>query len=640
MGRAILPYGSWPSPITAESLVSGAVGISEVQADGGDVWWSESRPDEGGRVAIMRCRDREITEVTPPDAYVRTLVHEYGGGAWTVDGGELFYVDMSDQRLRRLTPGSEAEMLTAAPEAERGVRFADGRVTPDRRWLVCVRETHGGPEPVNEIVAVALDGSQAVEVLWSASDFVMSPRVSPDGTRLAWIAWDHPDMPWDDTALWVGDLGDGALTDARLVVSNGAEALCEPGWGPDGALYVCSDREEWWNLYLVDGGDLELVAGGDYEVATPSWVFGMQRWALLDGKPLVVAGYSTGDRIVIDDAELLGIDDTIVSIGALDARSVVYSGAGFAHEPEVVRLELPVDGPAVRTVLRPGRDLGLDPAFLPAPEAITYPTTGDEVAYGLFYRPAHPDHAGPDGAAPPLIVLAHGGPTAAARRQLQLSIRFWTSRGFAVVDVDYRGSTGYGRMFRRSLYGRWGVADVEDCVSAIRFLADRGDVDADRLVIRGGSAGGYTVLSALCFHDEFTAGASHYGIADLEALARDTHKFESRYLDRLVGPYPAAREVYEARSPIHHVDGFSAPMIVLQGAEDEIVPPNQAEMIVESLRDKGVPVAYLLFEGEQHGFRKSENVIRALEAELAFFGRVLGFDPADDLPPVEIANLD
>ena len=313
----------------------------------------------------------------------------------------------------------------------------------------------------------------------------------------------------------------------------------------------------------------------------------MQRWALLGDEPVVVAGYSMGDRIVVADTELLGVDDTIVSIQACGPRSVVYSGAGFAHEPEVVRLELPVDEPAVRTVLRPGRDLGLDPAFLPAPEAITYPTADDEVAYGLFYRPAHPDHVGPDGAAPPLIVLAHGGPTAAARRQLQLSIRFWTSRGFAVVDVDYRGSTGYGRMFRRALHGRWGVADVEDCVAAARFLADRGDVDPERLVIRGGSAGGYTVLCALCFHDGFTAGASHYGIADLEALATDTHKFESRYLDRLVGPHPAARPVYEARSPIHHVDGFSAPMIVLQGAEDEIVPPNQSEMIVGVAARKG-----------------------------------------------------
>jgi dipeptidyl aminopeptidase/acylaminoacyl peptidase len=503
-----------------------------------------------------------------------------------------------------------------------------------------VRERHGpDSEAANEIVAVALDGSGRVEVLWSGSDFVMSPRIAPSGQRLAWIAWDHPNMPWDDTALYIADLGDGILADARVLVSNGAEALCEPGWGPDDELYVCSDREEWWNLYQVVDDDLDEVVGGDFEIATPPWVFGMQRWALLDDGPLVVAGYSTGDRFIFADTELLGVDDAVASVSACGPRSVVFAGAGFDREPEVVRLAIPTDGPAVRTVIRQARDLGLDAAFVPAPEAITYPTTGDEVAYALFYPPAHPDHVGPEGQPPPVMVLVHGGPTGAARRQLQLSIRFWTSRGFAVVDVDYRGSTGYGRMYRRALNDRWGIADVEDCVAAVRFLADRGDVDADRLVIRGGSAGGYTVLNALCFHDVFTAGASHYGIADLEAMTRDTHKFESRYLDGLVAPYPEGAEIYQARSSIHHVDGFSAPMIVLQGDEDEIVPPNQAEMIVSALREKGVPVAYLLFEGEQHGFRKAENVVRALESELAFFGRVLGFEPADDLPPVDIANL-
>ena len=640
MAATARPFGSWPSPITAETLVADSVRIGEVRVDDGDVWWSETRPEEGGRAAVMRWRDGTSEEITPPDAYVRTLVHEYGGGAWAVDAGELFYVDLSDQRLRRLAPGSDPELLTPVPMQPRGFRYADFDVTPDRRWLVCVRERHDTEsEPANEIVAVALDGSERVEVLWAGSDFVMSPRISPSGERLAWIAWDHPDMPWDATTLWIGDLGDGAVTDPVPLVGNGVEALCEPGWGAGDELYVCSDREEWWNLYRVDDGDLEAVVAGDFEIATPPWVFGMQRWALLTDGPIAAAGYSTGDRLVFGDTELLVADDEISSVCPAGPRSVVYSGGGFDHETEVVRVDLPADGPAVRTVLRPARDLGLEPAFVPPPESITFPTTGDEVAYGLFYRPAHPEFVGPEGPAPPLMVLAHGGPTGSARRMMQLSIRFWTSRGFAVVDVDYRGSTGYGRMYRRGLDGRWGVADVEDCVAAVRYLADRGDIDPDRAVIRGGSAGGYAVLCALCFHDCFAAGANHFGIADLEALARDTHKFESRYTDRLIGPLPEARAVYEARSPIHHLAGFSAPMIVFQGAEDEIVPPNQSEMIVAALRDRGVPVAYILFEGEQHGYRRSESFIRSTEAELAFFGRILGFDPADDLPEVEIDNL-
>jgi dipeptidyl aminopeptidase/acylaminoacyl peptidase len=630
------PFGSWPSPITAAALVSGAAGIGEVQIDGDAVWWSESRPDEGGRISVMRWHRGVTDEVTPPDAYVRTLVHEYGGGAWTVDGGELFYVDLSDQRLRRMIPGSDPTLLTPEPDIPSGLRYADGRVTPDRRWFVCVRERHGGSEPENELVAVALDGTERVEVLWQGSDFVMAPRISPLGDRLAWIAWDHPNMPWDQTALWNADLGDGVLAGPRVVVSNGTEALCEPGWGSDGELYVCSDRAEWWNLYRVVGDDLAEHAGGAFEIATPPWVFGMQRWALLDDGPIVVAGHPTGDRLIVAGTELAGTDDTITSLQACGPRSVVFAGAGFDHEAEVVRLDLPAAGPPVRTVLRPARPLGLAATFVPAPEAITFPTAAGEVAHALFYEPAHPDHVGPEGEAPPLVVLAHGGPTAAARRQLQLPIRFWTSRGFAVVDVDYRGSTGYGRSFRQALNGNWGVADVADCVAAVSYLAQRGDVDPDRVVIRGGSAGGFTVLSALCSHDVFAAGASHYGVADLEALARDTHKFESRYLESLVGPRPEADALYAARSPINNIDGFSAPMIFLQGSEDQIVPPDQSEMIVAALREKGIPVAYLLFEGEQHGFRRSESIISAIEAELAFFGRVLGFEPADELPPIEI----
>ena len=659
--KASLPYGEWPSPVTAASLVQGAAGISEVIADPVRpwlLWWAESRPDEGGRTAVMRCdlRSDDTQEVTPEGANVRTRVHEYGGGAWWPHDGSLYYVEFADQRLRRLdAPGEEPVLLTAEPSEPRAWRYADGRVTPDGRWSVCVRERHDtGGEPANELVAVAADGSQQVEKLWAGGDFVMTPRVSGDGSMLAWISWDHPNMGWDATRLHVHRLGDGELGEELMVLGRqGDRSLCEPGWdsgtaGSAPRLMVCSDHDDWWGLYEVDlgAGDLMPVVVGEFDVATPPWVFGMQRWAAAGGMVAAAAGMPSGDRIVVDGRNVAVADSSVSSLtigrdGPGGASVLAYAGAGYRHETEVAALSIDSGGHPERGAVRPARDLGLDLGLLVEPEAITFPTGpgGAAVAHALYYPPANPACAGPPGERPPLLVMAHGGPTSAARRQLQLGIAYWTSRGIAVVDVDYRGSTGYGRRYRRALDGAWGVADVEDCVAAAKFLADRGDVDPERLMIRGGSAGGFTVLASLALHDVFAAGASRYGVADLEALAADTHKFESRYLDRLVGPYPEAQDTYRARSPINHLDGFDAPMIVLQGDEDEIVPPAQSEMIVEALEARGVPVAYLLFEGEQHGFRSADNIVAALEAELAFFGRILGFTPADDLPALTISGL-
>ncbi len=633
----VTPYGEWPSPITAASLVRGAVGISECCVDGDDVWWAEVRPDEGGRTALVRFSDGRADEVTPLDAYVRTLVHEYGGGSWWVHNGVAYYVDVSDQRLRRLVPGREPTLLTPEPDTPRGVRFADFRVDAQGRFVVAVRETHHDDrEPTNELVAIPTDGSMDVRLVWGGTDFVSSPRFSPDGAQLVWVSWNHPNMPWDSTRLHAASYSDGAIGEVTIEVGNGSEAWVEPGWSPDGRLLACTDRDEWWNLVSIDNeAGLQPIVVGTFEVATPSWVFGMQRWAVTTDHTVAAVGLATGDELVIDGRTVSMPDATISSLQP--ARGgVVYVGAGYGHEPQVVRLHL--DGPNVRReVLSTGRGLPIEQGYLIEPESITFRTgDGDAQAHGLYYPPTNPAHVGPEGAAPPLLVLAHGGPTGQARRQLQLGILYWTSRGIAVVDVDYRGSTGYGRTYRRSLDGVWGIADVEDCVAAARYLADRGDADPSRLMIRGGSAGGYTVLSALAFHDAFAAGASRYGVADLEALATDTHKFESRYLDTLIGPWPETKAVYDERSPINHVDKFSAPMIVLQGDEDAIVPPNQSEMIVAALEARGIPVSYLLFEGEQHGFRKAENVIAALEAELAFFGAMLEFVPADELPPLDI----
>ncbi len=613
-------YGSWPSPISAASLVAGAVGIAEVVPDADDVWWVESRPDEGGRSALMRWRVGVTTEVTPSEANVRTLAHEYGGGAWWVHDGVALYVDLSDQRLRRITVGEHGDeaptLLTPEPSVPRGLRYADGRVLPDGAWYVCVREDHtrGTAEAVNELVAVATDGSMRIELLATGADFYSCPRPSPDGTQLAWVQWNHPNMPWDDTELWLADLDGGAVTNARRIQGGGAESIWQPEWNAAGELHYLSDRSDLWWLYR-QGQDDPVMSGA--EIVCPGWVFGLSRYAFgPDDVPVAITS--------TDGVELLSVAPTLTMVNGirLGGGELVWSGASWAHETEIWRGE---------TLVRPARDHGVPDGFLPPPESIRFATTDGDVAHAIYYAPANPNVVPPTDELPPLLVLAHGGPTSAARSQLDLAKRYWTSRGIAVVDVNYRGSVGYGRAYRNKLRGAWGVADVADCVAAARYLANRGSVDGERLLIKGGSAGGFTVLSALVYFDDFAAGASRYGVADLEALATDTHKFESRYLDLLIGPYPEAREVYVERSPINHVDKLSAPMIVLQGNEDEVVPPNQSRMIVAALEAKGVRVEYLEFEGEQHGFRKSENIITALEAELSFFGKVLGFTPAEDL---------
>lgn len=634
--RVEAPYGAWASPITAETVISAAVGLSEVRVDGDHVWWSEGRPEEGGRVQLVR----DGQDALPDGFAARTRVHEYGGGAWAVRGGVAFFANWGDQRLYRLDgPGATPVALTPEPAVPMGDRYADVDVAPDGTWLVCVREHHpaDGGEAVNELVRIPTDGADAPEVLLTGPDFVAAPRLSADGGHLAWIQWDHPNMPWDETGLWVASIGAEGLAEPELVAGGlaSSESVVQPCWSPAGELHLVSDRTGWWNLYQ-EGSD-EPVVAVEGEIGTPPWVFGMSRYAFLDDGTVVAACRRHGRD------ELLGYDVPFTSIDSVvsDGRRVLFVGASPTQESAVVRFD-PATGE--HELLRPPRDLGLDDGWISVPEAIEFPTErgpGGEArpAHALYYPPTNPEAEAPAGERPPLLVLSHGGPTAAARPMLSLATQFWTSRGFAVVDVDYGGSTGYGREYRDRLQGAWGIVDVQDCVAAAHFLAARGDVDADRLCIRGGSAGGYTTLQALTVTDVFAAGASHYGVADLGALARDTHKFESRYLDGLVGPWPEAEAVYRERSPIEHTDRLSSPMIILQGSEDEVVPPNQAELMVAALDAKGLPYAYVLFEGEQHGFRKAENIIRALEAELSFYAQVFGFTPADDIEPVEVHHL-
>lgn len=643
--RPVVPHGEWPSPITAEAVVAAAASIGEVVVDGGVIHWNELRPSEAGRVQIVRrTAAGDTVDVLPPGWSARTRVHEYGGAAWTVAGGTLVFTNWDDQRLYTVDlddTGAVGDPRPISPEpaTPHGYRHADLRIHGDR--VLCVRERHDtGGEAANEIVSIALDGSFDVATLVSGPDFVSDPRVSPDGTTLAWVAWDHPAMPWDTTTVCTAPLAaDGRAIGPPVAVAGGpGESVIMPVWSPGGTLHVVSDRSDWWNIHAVADGVVpvtDLAA----EVGTPPWVFGMCRYVFLDDGTIVFAAAADGvDRLHAlrpgGTPTVLDLPFTEISSLAGDADAVVFVGAAFDREAAVVRV-VPGEDPEV---LRAPRDLDVGAEWFSIASPVSF-ASGDRTAHALYYPPHNPTVAAPDDEQPPLLVLIHGGPTAMARARLDLAKQFWTSRGFAVVDVNYGGSTGYGRAYRELLRDAWGIVDVEDCIAAARHLADRGLADPARLCIRGGSAGGFTVLAAMTQASVFAAGASSYGVADLRALAEETHKFESRYLDGLVGPYPAAADVYADRSPINHVDRLDRPLIVFQGLEDEIVPPNQSEMIVAALRERGVPVAYLAFEGEQHGFRRSETVIRVLESELAFYGRILGFTPADELPPVDIENL-
>lgn len=578
------PYGSWKSPVTTALIVTGAVGLGQIALDGEDVYFVEMRPAEGGRMVIVRrSTDGAATDVTPPPFSVRTRVHEYGGAAFLVAGGVVWFANFADQRLYRQDPGSEPRPIT--PEVP--LRYADGVYDAARSRIVCVREDHRGDgEPVNAIVAVYAEGEGEQVVLYSGSDFCAAPRISPDGRSLAWLAWDHPNMPWDGTTLLVAEIGpDGALGEPMQVAggpsasSGWDESVLQPLWSPGGDLHFVSDRNGWWNLHRWRGGSVEPVLEMEAEFARPQWVFDPAAYGFLaDGR--IACSY------VQRGAWHIGILDP--DTGTLAALDVPYSEMGrgelrcagqrvvfIAGAPDRPMSLLSLDAVSgVVETLQTAHDLEVDAAYLSAPEAIEFETTEGRTAHAFYYPPRNPDFAAPEGERAPLLAKSHGGPTAATSIALDLGIQFWTSRGIGVVDVNYGGSTGYGTEYRKRLNGQWGIVDVDDCVNAARFLAERGDVDPERLAIDGASAGGYTTLAALTFSDMFRAGTSLYGVSDLEALARETHKYESRYLDSLVGPYPGRRDLYVERSPINHTHLLSCPLLLLQGLEDEIVPPN------------------------------------------------------------------
>jgi dipeptidyl aminopeptidase/acylaminoacyl peptidase len=601
----------------------------------------EQRPTEGGRnVIVQHTADGRRLDRTPAPLNARTRVHEYGGASFTVSGGTLYFSDFADQRLYRQSTVEAPRPLT--PEA--AFRYADGVVDPRRDRLICVREDHTetGREAVNTLVSINITNGEA-QVLVADNDFYASPRLSPDGSQLAWLTWNHPNMPWDGTELWVAAIqNNGALERETRVAGGVSESIFQPEWSPDGILHFVSDRTGWWNLYRWQDQHIEPLCPRAAEFGRPQWVFGMSTYAFISASQIICSYTEQGIwHLGSLDTHMQQLDDIetpYTEISGLHAAAgrVVFTAGSPTRATAIVQFDASTQA---LTTLRRAHDLDLDPGYIASPESIEFPTSQGRTAHALFYPPTNKDHTAPAAERPPLTVKSHGGPTSAAPTTLNLGIQYWTSRGFAVLDVNYGGSTGYGRDYRLRLNGQWGIVDVEDCANGARYLVERGDVDGTRLAITGGSAGGYTTLCALTFHDLFSAGASHYGISDLEALAVDTHKFESRYLDSLIGPYPERQDLYQARSPIHFTDRLSCPLILFQGLEDQVVPPNQAEMMAQALRDKGLPVAYVPFEGEQHGFRRAENIVRALDGELYFYSRIFNFQLAGEVEPVEIANL-
>ncbi len=639
----IARYGAWISPFTPDFLVSAGVPISGPAVVGSDLYWMEGRPSEGGRQTLLRRRPAgTIAEVTPEPYNARSRVHEYGGGSFTAaDDGTVYFVNFKDQHLYTVPEGQAPVQLTH----DDGMRYADIALDLERHRLICVREDHGaGDEPANTLVAIDLTTGDAT-VLASGHDFFAAPRLSPDGTTLAWLSWNHPNMPWDGCVLrTAGFDAAGALADVTEVAGGPQESIFQPTWAADGTLYFVSDRSGFWNIHRRRGGAVEPVHRHDADFGVPAWTFGLATYAFHDSSTIITA-YSTAG------SWRLGTLD--IATGTLTAIDTPYSRFSSLEPLPDGRIVMTVSGPATlpalvlydistgtTEVLRRSFADDLDERYVSIARKVEFPTSDGLTAFGFYYPPHNADFEAPEGELPPLLVFSHGGPTSATDDTLRIATQFWTSRGFAVLDVNYGGSTGYGRAYWQRLAGRWGIVDIDDCCNGAVYLAEQGLADRARLAIRGGSAGGYTTLGALAFRDVFAAGASYFGVSDMTALAEHTHKFESRYLDSLVGPYPQEAALYRERSPLRHSDGFTCPTIFFQGLDDKVVPPAQAELMVDALRTKGVPVAYVPFEGEGHGFRGEHAIKRAAEAELYFYGRVFGFEPAGAIAPVPIENLD
>lgn len=613
-----LPYGIWPSALSAEKVASAAPKINHIQSCNGLITWVESRPNEGGRnVIVGRSKEGLVTDLIPAPYSHHSRVHEYGGMAYRLLENSLYFVNASDQRIYHQTIGASSPLAIT----EAGARFADLIVDSTNNRLIAVCEQHNGTsEAENYLVGISLEaGNHQLETLAKGADFYAYPSISPDGKSLCWIQWHHPNMPWDSTQLWQADIDNHSLRNKRLIAGgDGYESIFQPQWSPDNKLYYVSDRNNWWNIYSAESG---IIIDMPAEFATPLWQFGMSTYGFVDANTIGCLWTQQGvwhcGFMDITKEILTPVPCLYQSMQAACCSSdSLYMVAGA---PDIADQVIAVSQQGIVETIHSPASLNIASEDLAKPESILFPTANNTKVQAFFYPPTHSQYQGEDKQLPPVIAICHGGPTGATDCSLNLKIQYWTSRGFAVVDINYRGSTGFGRDYRNALNGVWGVADIEDTQYAIKFLTAEQKIDPQRCIIRGSSAGGYTVLSALTFTDTFKAGASLYGIGNLETLASDTHKFESRYLDKLVGPYPEQQNIYHQRSPINHIDQLNCPVIFLQGLEDKVVPPNQAELMVNSLKEKGIPVVYVKFPDEGHGFRKAENIIRAMQAELDFY---------------------
>ncbi len=629
------PAGSWPSQITPDMIVAGSRRLADPRIVDNDLIWLEGRPEEKGRVVLVRERqDGTRVDLTPQPFSVRSMAHEYGGGVYALLGDDVFFVNAADQRVYKTSAHGDRTTPPQALTRSNRCYYGDLLADPKRQRLIAVSEDHAG-EAEAETTLIAIDANTGKSVtLARGHDFFSSPTIDPSGDHLAWLSWDHPDMPWDATTLWHATFDKrGALT-GELNIGHPNTSHFQPQFSPAGELYVVADTSDWWNLYHHTANGLQPIAPCSREFAFPQWTFGMSTYGFSDAHTIVAASTAdgtwtvdtidlhTGARTPLQPFEFSACDQLNAGAG----RVILIAGSA-TQSMRIVSRTVGTDAQHWRTHQR-SNDLEIEASAVAVPQPMTFRAGRDDACHGFFYAPTNPEFELGDGEAPPVLVKCHGGPTGSTANVLDPRIQFWTSRGIAVLDLDYRGSTGYGRAYRHSLRGQWGIFDVLDCRHAVAVLAEQGLVDRARCLISGGSAGGYTVLCALTFDDVFAAGASHYGIGDLELLVKDTHKFESRYLDRMVGPYPEYRDTYVARSPINHVEQLNCPVIFFQGLDDKVVPPNQAQTMVAALRDNDVLVGYVPFEGEGHGFRRADNIKFALSAELAFYGHVLGFEPA------------
>jgi dipeptidyl aminopeptidase/acylaminoacyl peptidase len=637
MSHTTTAYGAWVSPITAASIFEASDNVSYLTVEDEQLYFVESKASANGKSLLFKLNKSNVAiQLTSSKVSVRSRVHEYGGRPYLVSGEHIYYSEFSDQKIYHISPDS---LPDSPPEAitSQGLRYMECIVDQNNSRLICVREDHRGiGEPINTLVAISLNEANVETILFEGTDFVSGPQLSPDGKSVAFVTWSHPNMPWDDTQLRVINFSEnGSVESVVDVPQDGNVSIKNPQYSKDGTLYFIADFKNWWTLYRVDkstGQQNKPQQVLDKKIEINSYGFENNNYAIIAYSK---QGSAHIARVNLATGEMTNIGNTFSSADSISvANNTVYFRASTPSSANAI---YQLTANHVEKIYQPSGPV-IETGFLSVPQSIEFPTGINEIAYGFYYPPQNSHYTGAKDTLPPLIVKVHGGPVSATDSSLNPGIQFWTSRGFAVFDVNHRGSTGYGRTFRKKLYPNWGIVDVEDASNGVKWLASEGFIDADKVAIRGGSAGGYTTLAALAFQDVFKAGTSYYGISDLGILASDTHKFESRFLDQLIGPYPEMKSVYDQRSPINSVENITAPLLLLQGLDDKVVPPNQSELIFTALKDNGIATAYITFEGEGHGFRQPANNIKALNSELSFYGQVFGFVPAGNIEAVKLVT--